>query len=453
MPPLWLLDRLSRTANDGIAFCRFCESFFFVPWCLSQTWARQDSRWRINPALQEAIKCKRPGTVKFSTLFTCSTADERDVFEQLLSGCRNAEKEHKEREEQFWLQDYALYSFSRDESAGCILCGHASDWDEMQQPFFELLQSAGVEHLKSTTLMHMGDRNVEDDRASQQLIAASKIHNVPGLRLQAVKAILDLEEIAPDSEQRERFMLLFARNDDITKSIVAYDPRYWWGYVYELRTLCQNIIEYRNHRVLAYFMLAYTRIEADLRRLVVEHFRFADDSRMPVEKRECAMLAKCGLQEGEMIRPELGDALQKLNELKRSEMRPELREEIKRVLGKCDRYLSDLAGKEARVTLGLMPRVIKKLRQLGAITDEAWAPFEHDFMKKWNENLEAAANDRNDLMHGTVLDVFASPRGGAAAWERLLENYILVFPQVHWILDALRKNLDTIPEDNKILIE
>lgn len=432
-----------RVAQVSTAAQRLLDEDLAPPLTLEQTIIRDGKAWRINKALQDPIaRTRNPTLVKFFAFFLCDDYSQAArVFRDLLASCAVTAKNSQARNERMPFENYAVYSL-RGDRCGCLLTGYTRNWQEMQPAFIRLLKRAEISKLKSTTLIRASEEDVEDDQPASRSLRDRSIVGLASLRLEAVLTILDIDELTSEKSVRDSFTHVFDQ-EKVGNSVVAYDPRFWWRYVDELRELCSDIARHRNRRVLAFLMLAYTRIEAELRTLVLAHYTVTKNGKLDGQKLAYEVMTDCGILEYDKVANRAKDALTAYSSVREVKGLPkELQSTIKASLGETLRCFKSLARKDAHITMGVIPRILQEFAERGIIPKETYDTALRPQMGDWGDNLRNASEDRNRLMHGDILNIYEARNGDRAAWQGLLANYVRVYPQVQWIIQDLSESLE-----------
>lgn len=185
-----------------------------------------------------------------------------------------------------------------------------------------------------------------------------------------------------------------------------------------------------------------------------EHFfrRATKDSKR--RSKDFWILHECNLLHVEDLLGKLISAIPLFDSLK-EKVPSNVKSAVSSSLRACRKYIERAGQLESHVTLGNIPHLIGKLRTCEHVPQSCWECFGDEskpgnLMYMWEKNIEIAAADRDDLMHGNVLDIFEPDAGGHAPWKRLLANYIRVYPQVQWLTAQLEQNLKTLADEQKM---
>lgn len=456
-----------RVTRLSTPFQRSCEKGMEFPILPESTLFRDGNRWRISPVYQDSMaRVRNKEMVEFFVFFSCRLGMESEVFGHLMGRCDEISSSG-EFQGGIAFEDYAVYAYESENGAGCLFTGFTRNWHEMQPALFMLLGHAGLRELKSTTMIRAGESDIADDQPSDGMLRDCQARDKVALHLQTIHTVIGIDQF------RERGLpvddlLTILGSSDVAPKLVAYHPDYWWDFVRDVQNVVRNILERRSDAVLSFFMLAYTNLEADLRALLLTHFgRFAPDDITPKDL-PYWILTECGILQHENLKALISKASEILNAiviLKAKETEivakaiPSSELAAVELIAKLSAVRSDLgpvrkalrfakeefrcaAKREAHIMLGSIPRIIDELRKREHVPSGCWEFLNEGpnaFMVDWQKNLRAAAEDRNQLMHGAIRDIGTTVKG-AAAWRHLLPNYIRFYPQYF----MLRTNLSTM---------
>lgn len=389
------------------------------------------TRWSVNRAFADEVSIRRPpSAVPFFVVYPCSASRRRKLFDILQNRCASLACQTKSQ-----LHNYSLYCFGGEDRSGVLLSAQAPSWPMAQQVFSTLLAVASDEDQKSESLLCVGAAPWENDHVRASSLAIADAADYKAVFLRGAMTILDLEVPADDQPLVRQLVSEFT--EPLARRLLTYDNDWWWDFIEDVHTLTHDLISGQDDRVLAFFMLEYTRIEKTLHDLVIDVFRLhhtEDQSR----ENDHPILRWCKIFEHEEHAAGLKTAIKLVEGLHSTKKISRVeRDSLNRELRYARQYLSSLATGQAHLMLGNIPRALKKLAD-GKLLPRAWGDIgDVPLMVEWDQNIGLISRDRNELMHGAIQSVYRSTQRGSAPWRQLFRNFVMVYPQYRWLCDCL----------------
>ena len=236
-----------------------------------------------------------------------------------------------------------------------------------------------------------------------------------------------------------RIEVLF-EDEDIKRSLLTYDPEYWWDFTVDVKALIEDIVTGAGEKFAGILLKQYIRLDRALCGAVRDLFsapRLARGERGEKNKDSLILsgLESVKFEENAALLAKVIDWVNDQDGLDVGK-----RQDLLRWIGKPLNHYKRLSGKDTYLTLGLLGEVISKIQKQARLPKRKYLNFsQNPLMQNWEQNLNAIAKDRDLLAHGEVECAFDVDDEEKAYWERLLPNYIKAIPQIRVLLRELER--------------
>jgi hypothetical protein len=338
-------------------------------------------------------------------------------------------------------QHHTVCTYRTDSEEGCIVSAYTEPGFRLRNKVFDILKLDEEVHSRTYFCL---DVLSENDHPWLSSIETAKVPNLGPLGSRAVRALTgtdalrsqDTRNVVPEIEQ-------LIIGEQARKGLLSYDPYYWWDFTSDVRWLITQIVRGHEQPFLNLLMKRYIQVELSLKNSIRRLFQFRGKQRDDDQDEvlEWAILNHLKIQKFDECDSNLINAMQRVqtwNGVPQSELQQLLTE-----LGSVQRYLKSIGRVEGRITLGVVPKVINQIINNNIIPKKlAFGRFaEDDFMNNWDKNLTTASRDRNEMVHGEIVQAFKGKTDpqGFGPWRRLLNNYLIVYPQTNLLIRELNR--------------
>ena len=369
--------------------------------------------------------------LKFYTVIATRPGDSRRLFESLC------ERFAKRSDSDF--EHYVCATYRAETEEGCVISAYTTSWQRNELALLHLLDEL-PEGAHPTTYLCF-NAHLDNDLPWIESRSAANAPSIDTLKTRAMRAITGTNTLR-DRDDRNvvpHIEALFT-DPNMARSILTYDPEYWWDYVADVKDLVEDVVIGSGDEFISILLRRYVSLDRKLCDAVRKLFALPKSrKRQDDEDRALDGLILSGLKnvKYEVHAGMLTEALELIRSLRGIEEKD--RRLLLPLIGQSQKYLNRLSEKEAHLNMGAVAEIVSKLHREGVVPKRFLHFSENGLMDGWEDNLNAIARDRDLLAHGQVQSAFDLDDVDKMFWQRLLPNYIRAYPQVRYLLCELRR--------------